>query len=1490
VSGKFFYVGGSKLYLRGVTYGTFRPIEGGESGSEYGRPEQVEQDFLVMARDGINAVRLYTVPPIWLLDLALRHKLYVMVGIPWEQHIAFLDSRHRRTDIEKQIRRGVRACACHPALLCYAIGNEIPASLVRWYGHRRVERFLHRLYRAAKEEDPGGLVTYVNFPTTEYLDLPFLDFVSYNVYLEEQDRLEAYLARLQNLAGDRPLVMAEIGLDSSHNGMERQAQTLSWQVETAFQGGCAGAFIFAWTDEWHRGGEDVEDWDFGLTDRNRTPKPALDAVRKSFEGVPFPGGVKWPSISVVVCSHNGARTLRDCCEGLLELKYDLFEVIVVDDGSSDATAGIAEEYGFRAIRTPWRGLSSARNTGLEAAQGEIVAYIDDDARPDPHWLHYLAHTFLSTDYVGVGGPNIVPSQSGPIPWCVENSPGGPIHVLLNDREAEHIPGCNMAFRKSALMRVGGFDPRFRAAGDDVDICWKLQAQGMKLGFNPAAVVWHHRRSSVRAYWRQQVGYGRAEALLERKWPEKYNAAGHISWTGRLYGSGLAQTLGGHERSGGGRIYGGVWGSAPFQSVYGPPAGGVLVLTSMPEWYVLIALLALLSLLGNFWSPLLLALPLLFVAIAIPFAQAVLGGARSRFPMDLNAHSRAKRATLRVLIFYLHLIQPLARLIGRATYGLTPLRKQHATKALLFAPWPHSMAVWRESWQAPEAWLEYVEGMIKKHGGVVQRGGDFGNWDLETRGGIFGSARLLMGMEEHGAGRQLARFRIWPRVERSALWALSIFAALAAGAAFGGAPVAAYCLGIMSLLIAGRILYECATAVSTLSLGVKESPGVQVEASGKTARPRPYRLLLTYAVPLWKGWLIILALTILSTVFSLLQPWPMKVLVDNVLGTQTLTGWPGDLASYLPGANTRVGLLVWVAVGSLAVFLGAGLIDALLTYRWVVSGQGMVYRLARDLFARIQRRSLLFHSRTPVGDSLSRVTTDAWAVHTAADNLLFAPAHAAITAAAVILVMLPMNPLLTLLSLAVTPFMVASALIFGSRIRGASRARRRIESKMLSHVQRTMSSISVVQAFTRENHEQSRFKEFTRASIRAQQRSALVGRLYGLWSGLVTALGLAVILWAGAHEVLAGRLTVGGLLVFVAYLGTLQSQLKTFASIYKTMQEAAGSVERVTEVLSTKDEVTSKPNARPLLLDEGRESAFRSSKDEGGTCVPSSKGSVRLRNVTFGYERGRPVLRDVSLEIEPGQTVGVVGPTGAGKSTLAGLIARLYDPWQGSVEIDGHDIRDVELESVRAAVGLTFQEPFLLPATVAENIRYGRPTATRDEIEAAARAAVAHSFIERLPQGYDTVLGERGATLSGGERQRLSIVRAILKNAPILVLDEPTGALDAETERSLIESLGRLRGSGGKGGTTLIIAHRLSTVRHADKIVVIEAGRLVEEGTHDELMARRGLYAHLHDLQSGQDAKRVNVPRTDGDPSKKTPPVPSPDYGAHGHDYTEGAAR
>jgi cellulose synthase/poly-beta-1,6-N-acetylglucosamine synthase-like glycosyltransferase len=804
VQGKFIFVGTEKLHVRGVTYGTFCLHK---DGNEHYDPEVVERDFTQMAANGLNAVRTYTVPPHWLLDAAQRHNLYVMVGLPWEQHVAFLDEKKCARSIEERVGKGVHACAGHPAVLCYAIGNEIPASIVRWYGHRRVERYLERLYRAAKAADPESIVTYVNYPSTEYLQLPFVDLVCFNVYLESQKRFEAYLARLHNLVGDRPLILAEIGMDSRRHGGEAQALALDWQVRTAFAVGCAGAFVFAWTDEWYRGGYAIEDWDFGLTKRDRRPKPALAAVHKAFAEVPFPPGLPCPRISVVICSYNGQRTIGDCLDGLLQLDYPNFEVIVVNDGSTDATAAIAHDYGFRVISMENRGLSNARNVGMEAATGEIVAYIDDDAYPDPHWLTYLAATFLSTEHAGVGGPNIAPPGDGPIAECVASAPGGPVHVLLSDQEAEHIPGCNMAFRKTHLKAIGGFDPQFRIAGDDVDVCWRLQQRGWTLGFSPAAVVWHHRRNSVRAYWRQQKNYAQAEALLEKKWPEKYNAIGHLTWAGRLYGRGLTRMRGQHRR----RIYHGIWGSALFQSVYQPTAGTLETLVLMPEWYLVIMILAALSLLGILWTPLLIALPLLTLAVGALLVQAGLSAAQASFTSA--PRSRVTRLKSHGLTAFLYLLQPLARLSGRLRYGLVPWRLRGASALQL--PRARTSIIWSECWQAPAERLHSIEVALRALGAWVRRGGDYDRWDLEVRGGILGTTRTLMAIEEHGAGKQLVRFRSWPRCPANGLALILLFAILSIATALDHAWIVSIILGGVAMLLALRTLQECARAMAAV---------------------------------------------------------------------------------------------------------------------------------------------------------------------------------------------------------------------------------------------------------------------------------------------------------------------------------------------------------------------------------------------------------------------------------------------------------------------------------------------------------------------------------------------------------------------------------------------------------------------------------------------------------------------------------------------------
>jgi ATP-binding cassette subfamily B protein/subfamily B ATP-binding cassette protein MsbA len=588
----------------------------------------------------------------------------------------------------------------------------------------------------------------------------------------------------------------------------------------------------------------------------------------------------------------------------------------------------------------------------------------------------------------------------------------------------------------------------------------------------------------------------------------------------------------------------------------------------------------------------------------------------------------------------------------------------------------------------------------------------------------------------------------------------------------------------------------------------------------------YLRILRYALPHWPGWALIAGVTLLSNAVSLIQPWPMKILVDHVLGQEPAPATLARVIEWLPGGGHPAGLLIWVVLGGLALFAINSVSDVVLTFAWVRVGQRTVYDLAQALFARLQRRSLLFHSRSAVGDSLARITTDSWCVSTLVDTLFMTPLFSLVMLATMVIILLRLDVNLTLLGLGVAPLMILAPVVFRRPLRSAAYTRRAIESRIHAHVQQTLTGIPVVQAFAQEDREHGRFRQTAQSLIRAYQRTTVISGLYGLTMGLVTALGYVAVLWLAAHRVLDGALTVGSLLVFVSYLSSLQSRLTTFTSLYATLQTTRASVDRVLEVLDTAEEVRDAPGSRALA---------------------TARGHVRVEAVTVGYDAGHPVLRDVSLEARPGETVALVGPTGAGKSTLVSLVPRFMDPWTGRVTVDGHDIREVQLKSLRSQVALVLQEPFLFPLTVAENIAYGRPSASRADIEAAARTANAHGFIERLPAGYDTVVGERGGTLSGGERQRVAIARALLKDAPILILDEPTSALDAETEALLLEALERLM----RGRTTLIIAHRLSTIRRADRIVVLAEGMVKEIGTHDELVERQGVYSRLCRAQSLQ---------------------------------------
>src|SRR5262249_32188346 len=475
VSGKFIHVSAGRFLIKGVSYGTFAP---GHDGALFPAPDCVGRDFRGIAELGANTVRTYTPPPPSVLDEPAECGLRVIVGLPWAQHVAFLDDARMTRDIRTAVRGHVQRLASHPATLLFTVGNEIPPGIVRWYGRRRIERFLRVLFHEAKAAAPDALLTYINYPPTEYLEIPFFDVCAFNVFLHDEADLAAYLARLHHIAGPRPLLIAEAGADSRRNGEHEQAALVAMQVRTAFREGTAGAIVFSWTDEWWRGGGSVDDWEFGLVNAVRRPKPAYTAVQRVFRAAPFAHvqPTVYPHVSVVVCAYNAAETIDECLTAIEQLRYPEFEVIVVNDGSTDATGSIAARHPrAQVINTANSGLGRARNVGLRRATGEIVAYTDADVRVDPDWLTYLVQRLGDPDVVAAGGPNVVPADDPWVAQCVARAPGGPTHVLLDDRIAEHIPGCNCAFRRDALFALGGFNSTFVPPGDHVDLSSRPQS-------------------------------------------------------------------------------------------------------------------------------------------------------------------------------------------------------------------------------------------------------------------------------------------------------------------------------------------------------------------------------------------------------------------------------------------------------------------------------------------------------------------------------------------------------------------------------------------------------------------------------------------------------------------------------------------------------------------------------------------------------------------------------------------------------------------------------------------------------------------------------------------------------------------------------------------------------------------------------------------------------------------------------------------------------
>ena len=780
LDGKFLRCDGRRYLVKGVTYGTFAPDA---QGYQFPPASRVRSDFAAMAEAGLNTVRVYTVPRRDLVDAAAAEGLRVVVGLPWPQHLAFLDDQVLAARVRRDVREALRSLADHPGVLMFALGNEIPPSIVRWHGRERVEAFLRDLCQQARDVAPDALLTYVNFPPTEFLDLSPFDVCAFNVYLHREADLRAYLARLHSIAGLKPLLLAEAGADSLREGPDGQAAITAMHVRAAFEEGACGAVAFAWTDEWWRGGHDVTDWAFGLVDARRRPKPALEAVARAFAESPFPQAARerWPRVSVIVCAYNAAETLEEALESLRRLTYPDHEVVLVNDGSSDATGAIARRYPFaRVIDIPNGGLSNARNVGLAHAQGDIVAYTDADVRVDPDWLTFLVQPFLRSDVVASGGPNVVPQEDSWMAQCVARSPGGPTHVLLDDRIAEHVPGCNMAYRREALQAIGGFNPIYVRAGDDVDVCWRLQARGGRVGFAPAALVWHHHRASVRAYWRQQVGYGEGEIWLMHQHPDKF-AGGNVIWHGRIYSA--LPFIRSMTRM---RVNTGMWGLAAFPSVYHTGARPMSYLPHSGPWLLGSAMAALAGLLalafapypGASWLVLLLGL----AGLATTVGRSI-GYARQSDLAGLRVPGRSVRASawiLRSTIAGLHLVQPLARVRGRIRGRLQPPPVPAATETIPSSaarptPTPHTIATalrllagahgeqrfWSERWRSADDTLQRLLAALRL-ARITSRidldDGWYGGRDVSVALGRWAWIDLDVLIEEHAEGRTLLRVR------------------------------------------------------------------------------------------------------------------------------------------------------------------------------------------------------------------------------------------------------------------------------------------------------------------------------------------------------------------------------------------------------------------------------------------------------------------------------------------------------------------------------------------------------------------------------------------------------------------------------------------------------------------------------------------------------------------------------------------------------------
>src|SRR5881398_448178 len=749
---KFFLEGDKKFFVKGVTYGPFKPDT---EGNYLGRPEQVDADLALMRQAGLNVVRIYHAPPPWFLDRCTNAGMRVLVTLPWEKHVEFLRERSTRKDIVEAVKTAVGAHAGHPVVLGYLVGNEISSTMVRWLGARRVVEFIEELVQMGRRIDPNVLFSYATYPPTEYLLPQNVDFCCFNVYLHDQRDFERYLLRLQNLTGERPLILGEFGMDTIRHSQEEQAEMLRWHVDSVVKCGLAGTIFFTWTDEWFTGGQEISDWAFGIVTREREPKKSFYTLKEKLgrenSALPHRRLLRAPFVSVIVCSYNGGRTLAACLDSLGRLNYSDYEIILIDDGSTDDTRDIAEQFPHvRYIYQENHGLSHARNTGAAAAKGEVFAYTDSDCMADVDWLYYLIGTLLSCDYAGVGGPNVPPPAQNWIQACVAAAPGGPSHVLLTDIVAEHVPGCNMAFYRWAFENIGGFDAEYHKAGDDVDFCWRLQQAGCVIAFSATAIVWHHRRFTLRAFLKQQDGYGEAESLLRFKHLIFFGPTGTAKWRGQIYGTPRFSWFMNRPV-----IYHGIFGEGFFQSIYPTPQSEIAAYLSSIEWFALA-----LFLFGvGVFVPVLRIIPYLMLGGTLCVALSYMVRARIEPRFDTVAS--------RLLVMFLAFTQPLVRgwsryftwLQFKRTPGAVIASHEQLPAETGFRANGGRRIYWSDSGKDRHALLREILALLNAENWRYSVDTGWQEWDLLIYGNFWWSIVLQTVTEYHGGEKCLTRVRL-----------------------------------------------------------------------------------------------------------------------------------------------------------------------------------------------------------------------------------------------------------------------------------------------------------------------------------------------------------------------------------------------------------------------------------------------------------------------------------------------------------------------------------------------------------------------------------------------------------------------------------------------------------------------------------------------------------------------------------------------------------